>query len=186
MRQVLVVASLALLPVLAHAQVSTPSANLQANATVQPISFVRPAVAAAVAPAPAPAPNSHIVRPAHEYIQADVDPSFTEAALRQGGTLSYTMNGSNQSVEPASPVLVHVVGTLVPLDQASTDSDVKVHLTVDAQGIPHNLVIAKSAGAELDAKTLEAVNQYRFKPAMFNNRPVSANVTVEIKTQNQK
>lgn len=185
MRQVLI-ATLALLPVLAHAQVSTPSANLQATASIQPISFVHPAVAAAVAPAPSPTPTAHIVRPAHEYIQAEVDPSFTEAALRQGGTLSYTMNGSNKSIEPASPVLLHVVGTLVPLEQASADSDVKVHLTVDEHGVPQNLVIAKSAGAELDAKTLEAVNQYRFKPAMFNNRPVSANVTLEIKTQNQK
>lgn len=182
MRQVLV-ATLALLPVLAHAQVSTPSATLQASASIQPVSFVHPVVAAAAAPAPAP--NTHIVLPAHEYIQADVDPSFTQAALQQGGTLSYTMNGSNQSVEPAAPVLVHVVGTLVPLDQASVNTDVKVRLTVDAQGVPHNLIIAKSAGTALDAKTLEAVNQYRFKPAMLNNRAVSANVTIEIKTQNQ-
>ena len=43
-----------------------------------------------------------------------------------------------------------------------------------------------AAGSEMDQKTLQAVSQYRFTPATLNNRPVEAEVTVEVKVQSQK
>jgi len=188
MRQVLV-ATLVLLPVLAHAQASTatgsqqstPSANLQAKVVVQPVNFVRPATTPAAAPAPA-APTASAV---HEVVQAQVDPSFLENQTQQSGSISYTFLGS-ASDEPVAPKLVHVVGRQIPVNRLAADNDVAVHFVVSPDGVPERLTIAKSAGAEMDQKTLDAVSQYRFKPATLNNRPVEAEVTVEVKVQNQK
>ena len=183
MRQVLV-ATLVLLPVLAHAQASTatgspqstPSANLQAKVVVQPVNFVRPAATPAAAPA---APRASAV---HEVVQAQVDPSFLENQTQQSGSISYTFLGS-ASDEPVAPKLVHVVGRQIPVDRLAADNDVAVRFVVSPEGVPEKLTIAKSAGAEMDQKTLEAVSQYRFKPATLNNRPVEAEVTVEVKIQ---
>ena len=188
MRQV-IVATLVLLPVLAHAQASTatgspqstPSTTLQAKAVVQPINFVR----SAATPAATPAPNTPTISPAHELVQAQVDPGFLEDQLRQGGSIASTFVGS-ASDEPIAPKLVHAVGRQIPVGRLTADNDVAVHLIVAENGVPKNLTITKSAGSEMDQKTLQAVSQYRFTPATLNNRPVEAEVTVEVKVQNQK
>jgi TonB family protein len=182
-------ATLVLLPVLAHAQASTatgapqstPSTTLQAKVVAQPISFAR----SAATPATAPAANTASVSPAREVVQAQVDPSFLEQQMQQGGSIAYTFLGSS-SHEPTAPRLVHVVGREIPVNRLSADNDVAVHLIVAADGTPRNLTIAKSAGSEMDQKTLLAVSQYRFTPATLNNHPVEAEVTVEVKVQNQK
>lgn len=185
MRQVLV-ATLVLLPVLAHAQASTatgapqstPSANLQAKVVVQPVNFVRAAATPAAAPAPAPSAPRDVV-------QADVDPNFLQNQTQPSGSLSYTfLSGASQ--EAVAPKLIHAVGRQIPVDRLTTNNDVAVRFVVSPDGVPEKLTIAKSAGAEMDEKTLEAVRQYRFKPATLNNRPVEAEVTVEVKVQNQK
>jgi len=185
MRQVLV-ATLVLLPVLAHAQASTatgspqstPSANLQAKVVVQPVNFVR----SAATPAAAPAPTASAPR---DVVQAEVDPSFVENQTQPSGSIAYTFVGSVSS-EPVAPKLIHVVGRQIPVNRLTADNDVAVRFVVSPDGVPEKLTIAKSAGAEMDEKTLEAVRQYRFKPATLNNRPVEAEVTVEVKVQNQK
>ncbi len=56
-----------------------------------------------------------------------------------------------------------------------------IELTVDANGNPQDLHVLKSLEPSLDAKAIEAVSQYRFKPAMKNGTtPVPVKITVEI------
>jgi TonB family protein len=60
-----------------------------------------------------------------------------------------------------------------------------VNGTVDENGFVRNLSVSHSAGAAVDKKALEAVNKFRFKPAMVNNQPVQAAVSIAIKIEKQ-
>jgi TonB family protein len=51
---------------------------------------------------------------------------------------------------------------------------------VDARGFPRNPRVIRSLGMGLDEKALEAVERYRFKPAMKDGKPVAAMIGVEV------
>jgi TonB family protein len=57
---------------------------------------------------------------------------------------------------------------------------VLLNLVVDRQGLPQDVRILRSVGLGLDAKALEAVKQYRFKPAMEDGKPVPVPLNVEV------
>jgi len=60
---------------------------------------------------------------------------------------------------------------------------VTVTLIVDKQGLPQDVRVLRPVGMGLDDKALEAVKQYRFKPAMENGSPVPVRVNVEVNFQ---
>jgi len=60
---------------------------------------------------------------------------------------------------------------------------VVVNLVVTPQGVPDNVRVVKSLNVALDQKAIEAVSQYRFKPAMQEGHPISVPVNVEVKYQ---
>lgn len=60
---------------------------------------------------------------------------------------------------------------------------VTVNLTVDTAGRPQNVHVIRAVGMGLDQKALEAVRQYRFKPAMEDGHPVPVQVNVEVQFQ---
>ena len=53
-------------------------------------------------------------------------------------------------------------------------------VTIDANGMPQNVRVARSFIPSLDVKAVEAINQYRFKPAMKDGKPVPVMITVEV------
>jgi TonB family protein len=55
-----------------------------------------------------------------------------------------------------------------------------VSLIVDAQGNPQRVQVVRHLGKGLDQKAVEAVKQYRFKPAMLHNEPVAVQVNIEV------
>jgi TonB family protein len=55
-----------------------------------------------------------------------------------------------------------------------------ISIIVDAHGYPQNPRIVRSLGMGLDEKALEAVQRYRFKPALKDGKPVAAMITVEV------
>ncbi len=66
--------------------------------------------------------------------------------------------------------------------RAKYEGTVLIGLIVDAQGKPQNVHVVRSLGMGLDEKALEAVRQYRFKPA-FNRalgKPVPVMVNIEV------
>ncbi|HVJ07653.1 MAG TPA: energy transducer TonB [Acidisarcina sp.] len=55
-----------------------------------------------------------------------------------------------------------------------------VSMIVDAQGNPQHIRISRPLGMGLDQKALDAVRQYRFKPAYFQGHPVPVEISIEV------
>jgi len=55
-----------------------------------------------------------------------------------------------------------------------------VGLIVDAQGNPQRVRIVRPLGMGLDEKALEAVRQYKFKPAVYQGHPVPVEIDIEV------
>jgi TonB family protein len=56
-----------------------------------------------------------------------------------------------------------------------------VSLIVDAQGNPQNIHVARALGMGLDEKAIEAIRQYKFKPAMKDGKTaVPVMITIEV------
>ena len=53
-------------------------------------------------------------------------------------------------------------------------------LIVDAQGNPQRVQVIRHLGKGLDQKAVEAVKQYRFRPAMLHGEPVAVEVNIEV------
>jgi periplasmic protein TonB len=58
--------------------------------------------------------------------------------------------------------------------------NVYVSVIVDEQGMPTRVHIVRGIGMGLDEKAIEAVKQYRFKPAMSKGKPVKVAVDVNV------
>jgi TonB family protein len=55
---------------------------------------------------------------------------------------------------------------------------VQVRVDVDTQGLPQRIVIRQPLGYGLDARTVETVSKYRFRPGSLNGEPVTVEMTV--------
>jgi|SRR5579871_4332901 len=55
-----------------------------------------------------------------------------------------------------------------------------ISFVVNASGSPEQLKVVRSLGSDFDQSALDAVKQYRFKPAMFNDQPVPVALKVEV------
>jgi protein TonB len=55
-----------------------------------------------------------------------------------------------------------------------------VSMIVAAQGNPQQIVTSRHLGHGLDEKAIEAVKQYRFKPAKQHGKPVPVKLNVEV------
>jgi len=61
--------------------------------------------------------------------------------------------------------------------------NVEVYLRVDENGIPSHVRVVKGIGLGLDEKAVEAVQQYRFKPATKDGVPVTVEIHIEVNFQ---
>jgi protein TonB len=85
----------------------------------------------------------------------------------------------------SQPVLIHQVEPEFSEEarRAKSMGNVLVSLVVDAQGMPQNVHVTRGVGMGLDEKAVEAVKQYRFKPAMEAGKPVAVQLNVEVNFQ---
>jgi protein TonB len=60
---------------------------------------------------------------------------------------------------------------------------VTVNLIVDEKGNPQSVHVVHGAGMGLDQKAVEAVKQYKFKPAMEGGKPVAVDLNIEVNFQ---
>jgi len=67
--------------------------------------------------------------------------------------------------------------------KARLSGTVLVNLIVDVHGMPQNVHVTRGIGTGLDEKAVEAIRQYRFKPAMEGGKPVPVQVNVEVNFQ---
>lgn len=62
--------------------------------------------------------------------------------------------------------------------QSKFQGECAVQVIVDAHGIPRDPHVVRPLGMGLDQKAIDAVKQYRFKPAMFKGKPVPVYLTI--------
>jgi len=60
---------------------------------------------------------------------------------------------------------------------------VTVNLWVDEKGNPQHVRVLRGVGMGLDEKAMEAVKQYKFKPAMEGGKPVLVELNIEVNFQ---
>ena len=85
----------------------------------------------------------------------------------------------------SSPVLIYQVEPEFSEEarKAKFMGIVLVTLIVDQQGRPQNVHVLRGVGMGLDENAVKAVQQYRFKPAMENGKPVPVQLNVEVNFQ---
>jgi periplasmic protein TonB len=64
--------------------------------------------------------------------------------------------------------------------KAKLSGNVEVYLWVDEHGNPTHVRVIRGIGMGLDEKAVEAVRQYKFKPAMANGKPVTVEMYVDV------
>ena len=67
--------------------------------------------------------------------------------------------------------------------KAKFSGNVQVYLWVDEQGNPSHVKVARGVGLGLDEKAVEAVRQYKFKPARQNGKPVKVDMYIDVNFQ---
>ena len=67
--------------------------------------------------------------------------------------------------------------------KAKVSGDVQVYLWVDEHGNPTHVRVIRGMGMGLDERAVEAVKQYKFKPAMENGRPVTVEMYIDVTFQ---
>jgi protein TonB len=67
--------------------------------------------------------------------------------------------------------------------KAKVAGNVLVNLWVDTNGNPSHVHVIRGVGMGLDDKAVEAVRQYKFKPAMENGKPVLVELNIEVNFQ---
>jgi periplasmic protein TonB len=64
--------------------------------------------------------------------------------------------------------------------QARYQGVVEIQLIVDSNGNPENIQIVKHLEMGLDQKAIDAVRQYKFRPAMYQGHPVPVRLVVDV------
>jgi TonB family protein len=64
--------------------------------------------------------------------------------------------------------------------KAKYQGTVVLMIIVDEHGLPQNIRVIRPLGLGLDEKAIEAVQKWRFRPAMKDGRPVKVEATVEV------
>lgn len=64
--------------------------------------------------------------------------------------------------------------------QANFTGSASIELIVDQNGNPQNVRIVRHLGMGLDEKAVQAVRQYKFRPAMYQGHPVAVQMMIEV------
>jgi TonB family protein len=82
----------------------------------------------------------------------------------------------------AAPQVIHSVDPEFS-DEARREKyagAVAIQLIVDTNGNPQNIQVVRHLGMGLDEKAIEAVRQYKFKPAMYQGHAVAVRVVIDV------
>jgi TonB family protein len=86
--------------------------------------------------------------------------------------------------EVSAPMLISSVDPEFPEAERKSKDKFEgtclIGLVVDETGTPRDVHVVRSLKADFDAQALEAVEQYRFKPAMKAGEPVAVTLKVEV------
>jgi protein TonB len=82
-----------------------------------------------------------------------------------------------------APNLIHTTDIIVSPDLAATlkgDSKVVLKLNLDEEGKPADIQVINSSNPILDAGVLDAVRQFRWRPAKLDNQPVATDMVLNV------
>jgi TonB family protein len=124
----------------------------------------------------------YALAPQHHPTSDSSQPAANEEAAQTGGSDPgiYDVGGS---VRP--PIVIHQADPKYAeaARNAKLSGNVVISLVVGTDGKPYNVQVARGLGHGLDEQAVEAVQQYRFKPATRNGEPVAAYLNVEVNFQ---
>lgn len=82
----------------------------------------------------------------------------------------------------SAPQVVHSVEPEFSAEarQANFQGNVGIELIVDAQGNPQDIRVTRHLGMGLEQKAIEAVRQYKFRPAMYQGHPVAVQIVIDV------
>jgi TonB family protein len=82
----------------------------------------------------------------------------------------------------SAPVVVHSVDPEFTAEArtANFQGSVSIQLIVDSQGNPQSVRVVRHLGMGLDEKAIEAVRQYKFRPAMYEGHPVAVQLLIDV------
>lgn len=87
------------------------------------------------------------------------------------------------SIRPPVPIFTVDPEFSEEARKAKFSGNVQVYLWVDEQGNPSHVKVIRGVGMGLDDKAVEAVRQYKFKPAMQNGKPVKVDLYIDVNFQ---
>lgn len=89
-------------------------------------------------------------------------------------------NPKRHAIPP--PTLIYSVDPQFPANapKGKFSGIAVVGMMVGTDGKPEQVYIVKSLGPEFDKNAVAAVEQYRFRPALHNGKPVPVKVNVEV------
>jgi TonB family protein len=82
----------------------------------------------------------------------------------------------------SAPQLIHSVDPDFTEEarQANFQGTASIQLIVDSQGNPQDIHVVRHLGMGLDEKAMDAVRQYRFRPAMYQGHAVAVQMLIEV------
>ena len=82
----------------------------------------------------------------------------------------------------SAPQVIHSVDAEFTEEarQANFEGTASIQLIVDSQGYPQDVRVVRHLGMGLDQKAVDAVKQYRFRPAMYEGHPVAVQMRIEV------
>jgi periplasmic protein TonB len=82
----------------------------------------------------------------------------------------------------SAPTVVHSVEPEFTPEarQANFQGNVAIQLIVDAQGNPQDIRVIRRLGMGLEEKAIEAVRQYKFRPAMYQGHAVAVQIVIDV------
>ncbi len=82
----------------------------------------------------------------------------------------------------SAPQVVHAVQPDFTPEarQSNYEGTVSLQLIVDSQGNPQAIRVIRHLGMGLDQKAIQAVQQYRFRPAVYQGHPVAVQLVIDV------
>jgi TonB family protein len=115
-------------------------------------------------------------------------------SMQQQAAAIRTTHSARTPVSGASPDINRIGGDVKPpvlLSKAEPQytadariakyqGKVTLYIEVGADGMPHNVQVVRGLGLGLDQRAIDALRQWRFKPATRSGQPVPVQATVEV------
>jgi TonB family protein len=82
----------------------------------------------------------------------------------------------------SAPQVIHAIQPEFTAEarQTNYEGTVSIQLIVDSQGNPQAIHVIRHLGKGLDQKAIEAVQQYRFRPAIYQGHPVAVQMVIDV------